>query len=424
MLALLLLLPGMEPTYCRDIAPILQRRCQVCHHQGTAAPFALMTYEDAIKHLDSLKEAVADRRMPPWFADPHFGRFKNDPTLTADELRVIAAWEGAEGDKKDLPRPLVFADGFAIGEPDIVLEQPSAQVLPPKGKVDFYRATVDGFAKDVWVEAFDVCPGVPAAVHHLNLFYRLSGEQKVDLIRAHPGRMFRTLEKHELFRIPAGVKLEWEIHYETIGRPVTDRTKIGLRVYRGKEVPRRTWHEAWASNSAFAIPPGANNYEVAADYVFANDAMLLAFSPHMHLRGKDFRYEITLPGRQPETLLFVPRYDWRWQLTYELAAPLLCPKDTRLHCVAHYDNSADNPFNPDPGATVTVAEQADSEMMVALISVIAAPPPSASPVASIARGIMSDIAAIAVRWPASYLVVMLTGLVVAIASLRRLRSGR
>jgi hypothetical protein len=360
------------PTY-RDVAPVLARKCCGCHHPGAAAPMALGSYTEAAAWSETVREAVTGRRMPPWGADPAFGRWANDRSLSAAERELLLAWIAGgcrEGDpiRGESPPP---TGGWRI-KPDVVLTMPRDEVIPAAGSIPYRFVEVpSAFEDDVWVQAAEVRPGNRKAVHHVLVFAPLQGNViAIDngiLASYLPGDDPLVLPPGYAKRIPGGMPLTFQLHYTATGRPETDRTSIGL-VF-AKKPPAREVRTLSVENQAIGIPPGAPNYEIAASREVDEPAELLCLTPHMHLRGKDFSYAVARPGEKAEMLLSVPRYDFNWQIGYRFREPVVLPAGSRIECVAHYDNSAANPNNPDPSARVGRGEMTDEEMMLGLVDI-------------------------------------------------------
>lgn len=373
-----------DVTYSRQISRILQRRCVECHRPGEIGPFSLTTYEEAVGWAPMMEEVIRQQRMPPWHANPDHGQFANEAQLTDEEKRLVYRWVelGApEGDRSELPPPQTFTEGWRIGEPDMVVymsEKPFA--VPAKGEVKYQYFSVDpGFKEDKWVKAAECRPGNRAVVHHIIVTpasadrarSRLQGELDSDWLTATaPGAKPMILPPGMAKRIPAGSKLIFQMHYTPNGTPQEDRSCVGLIFADPAEVKQVVVTQK-AVNPRLQIPPGADNHEVKANYQFSQDAMLLAMFPHMHLRGKAFRYTAVYPdGREPEILLDVPNYDFNWQNAYKLAEPKRMPAGTVIQCVAHYDNSAGNLANPDPSVTVRWGDQTWEEMMIGYFDIV------------------------------------------------------
>ncbi|HTU93523.1 MAG TPA: redoxin domain-containing protein [Gemmataceae bacterium] len=361
-------------TYSKHIAPILQKHCVSCHHAGSLAPFALTSYGDAAGWAETIQEVIDDQRMPPWHANPKYGRFANDNRLAEEEKRLISQWvkNGApEGDPKDLPPATPLLDDWRI-KPDVILTMPKPYTVPAEGTVQYQYFTVDpGFKEDKWVRASEARPGNRAVVHHLVVVVQPPGAKPIGpqnfpidfLAGGAPGSPPLTLPDGEAKLIPAGSKLVFQVHYTPNGTAQTDQSRIGLTFADPKTVRKAIRSEA-AINFRFRIPPGAANHRVEADYRFGQDALLYAMFPHMHLRGKSFRFEAIYPDKTREILLDVPRYSFDWQNEYILAEPKRMPEGTILHCTGIFDNSAGNLSNPDPKAAVTFGEQTWEEMLV------------------------------------------------------------
>jgi len=387
-------------TFSKDVAPVLQKNCQTCHRPGEAAPFSLLTYEQARPWAKAMKEAVRLKKMPPWFADPHYGKFSNDRSITPKDADVLAAWADAgapEGDPKDLPPALHFVDGWSIPKPDVVYELPRAYPIPATGTIEYQKVIVpSGFTEDKWVQFAEARPDDRAHVHHMILFIRepeshwLRGvakpgeffvapkvkDETVDtsalpsdfLVGYAPGQPAEMLPDGQAKLIKAGSDLVLEIHYTTNGKASSDRSKFGL-VF-AKQPPKERVLTLSATNGTFRIPPGDPNYKVDATFEVGTTVKLASLHPHMHGRGKDFEYRVVYPTGETETLLRVPRYDWHWQLWYNLAQPVLLPKGTRIECTAHFDNSPNNPDNADPTKEVTWGDQSWDEMMVGFFNLV------------------------------------------------------
>jgi len=389
--------PGV--TFTRDVAPVLQKNCQGCHRPGEAAPFSLLTYEQARPWAKAMKEAVRLRKMPPWFADPHYGRFSNDRSLAQKDADTLAAWADAgapQGDSKDLPAPLDFVEGWSIPKPDVVFELPRAYDIPATGTIEYQKVIVpSGFTEDKWVQFAEARPEDRAHVHHMILFIRepeshwLRGikpgvffvapkvkDDTVDtsalpsdfLVGYAPGQPPEILPPGQAKLIKAGSDLVLEVHYTTNGKAGTDRSKFGL-VF-AKEPPKERVLTLSATNGTFRIPPGEGNYKVDSTFEMGAAVKLASVHPHMHGRGKDFEYRIVYPTGETETVLRVPRYNWHWQLWYNLAEPIALPKGTKIECTAHFDNSANNPDNADPTKEVTWGDQSWDEMMVGFFNLV------------------------------------------------------
>jgi hypothetical protein len=393
-------LSASETTFARDVAPVLEKNCQGCHRPGEAAPFPLLTYEQARPWAKAMKEAVLLKKMPPWFADPHYGRFANDRSLSQKEIDILVAWADAgapQGEPRDMPSRVNFVDGWSIPKPDVVFEFAQAFQIPASGTIEYQKMIVPtGFTEDRWVQFAEARPDDRARVHHMIAFIREPGSQwlkdakpgvffvapkpKDDaiadtsslpsdfLVGYAPGQPAEMLEPGQAKLIKAGSDLVLEIHYTTNGTASTDRSKFGL-VF-AKEPPKERVLTLSATNGKFRIPPGDPNYRVDSEFELGTTVKLSGLHPHMHGRGKDFEYRIVYPTGETETLLRVPRYDWHWQLWYNLAKPVILPKGTKIECTAHFDNSPNNPDNADPTKAVSWGDQSWDEMMVGFFNLV------------------------------------------------------
>jgi hypothetical protein len=388
-----------SPAFYRDVLPILQNKCQSCHRPGEAAPMPLVTYEQTRPWATQIADAVAMKMMPPWFADPRFGHFANDPSLTEEQLLTIAAWVKAgapPGSSHDAPAPRKWSTGWSIPQPDLVVKMPRPVQIPAQGEVEYtYEIVPTHFAEDKWVQMVEVRPSSPAHVHHAVVYIRppespwlrhavlgepfttsmlsdpeerrQAHETTSDLLLVYapgssPDRWGDGMAKF----VPAGSDLVFQMHYTTNGQPADDETSVGL-VF-AKSVPKQRVITLQLNNHALLIPPEADDFRVEVQGTLPNDATLLSLFPHMHLRGKRFEYDIVHDDGSVETLLRV-NYHFHWQLSYKLAEPRELKAGTKLRAVAWYDNSRNNPHNPDPEKAVTWGDQTSQEMMVGFFDV-------------------------------------------------------
>jgi hypothetical protein len=393
-------------TFNKDVLPILQQKCQVCHRPGEIGPMPFQTFQGTRPWARAIKAAVVARTMPPWFADPRYGHFANDKRLTDDEIATITSWVdgGApEGDEKDKPAPVVFRDNWNI-RPDLVFQLPKPLKIPATGTVEYtYVAISSPFKEDTWVAAGEIRPGNRARVHHVIAMVRPKGSKwmmqaqlgaepwapgptrHVDMLRASggdpsvlaseffvgyvPGMEAQRFDIGRSARlIPAGADLVLEVHYTTNGVEGEDQTKVGLELAPGP--PERLFMSVAAAQPNLYIAPGDANAGATAILKFGQPVDLVYMQPHMHLRGKDAMIEVKYPDGKQETLLSVPRYDFNWQIVYYQKTPLRLPKGTELHLTGHWDNSPANKWNPDPTAAVRWGDQSWQEMLSAPMGVI------------------------------------------------------
>ncbi len=370
--------PQGEITYAGHVAAILNRRCVECHRDGEIAPFPLMTYDNVLGWEATIAEVIQEGRMPPWTANPEFGHFRNDARLTDAERETVLTWirnGSPQGDPALTPPAPQFVSGWRIPEPDVVIPmRDEAYDVPATGVVDYQYFPVDpGFTEDKYIVAAQARPGNPEVVHHIIAYLQPPGEEKKGLghllIGYAPGSVPLTLPEGVAIRVPAGSKLLFELHYTPNGYAQSDRSEIALKFVDQSEVQRLAGGSELIEHR-LNIPPHTADHVVTAEKKVPRDALLISMTPHMHLRGKSFRYEAFFPDGRHEVLLDVPRYDFNWQLRYELAEPMLLPKGTKLKATAVYDNSADNPNNPDPEKTVHWGQQSWDEMMIGFMTYV------------------------------------------------------
>ncbi|MFN3150054.1 redoxin domain-containing protein [Bremerella sp.] len=373
-----------EVTYSNQIARIFQKRCVECHRESQIAPFALTDYDEVVGWAEMIAEVVEDQRMPPWHADPKYGHFSNDRHLTKEEKETILKWVEAgapEGDAKQLPEPVKYVEGWTLPEkPELILNITEAPYqVPAEGEVKYkYFVTDPGFTEDKWIKGAELKAGNLQVVHHILCFAlppgadgrELGGGARGFLVGYVPGKIARNYPEGMAKRIPAGSRLVFQMHYTPIGSPQEDQSQIGFTFMDPKDVKYEVKTTS-AVNHRLAIPPGNNNFKVEAksDVSPNDDTMLLSFMPHMHLRGKAFRYVGVSPDGQEEILIDIPAYDFNWQTAYELAEPKKMPKGSYVRAIAHYDNSEENLFNPDPTKTVRWGDQTWDEMMIGYFDV-------------------------------------------------------
>ncbi len=365
-----------DVTYSKHIAAILNQNCVYCHRNGQIAPFPLTSYEETVGWAEMIGEVVQEQRMPPWHADPKIGHFSNDARLSDRDKALIAKWveNGApEGIPKETPPVQQFAEGWQIPKPDaVVYMTDEPYTVPATGTVEYQRFVIDpGWTEDKWIKAMECRPGNAAVVHHIIIYLvppgvtptGQAGRLRSNWLGAFaPGLRPQVLDDEMGRYVQKGSKLLFEVHYTPNGTESQDRSYVGFVFGDAQKVKKEVAVQN-AGNFTFKIPPNDPNFEVQSDFVFRQNSVLLSVSPHMHVRGKDFRYELIYPDGKQEPVLWVPRYDFGWQTTYQLTEPKILPKGTKLHCVAHFDNSPDNYANPDPSKEVSWGEQTWEEMM-------------------------------------------------------------
>ena len=385
-------------TFNKDVLPILQKNCQGCHRPGELAPMSFLSYSETRPWAKAMKQAVVTKKMPPWFAEK--GHFANDRTLTDDEISTLARWadNGApEGDAKDRPAPLAFHDGWNI-QPDLIVEMPKEFLVAASGTINYQNFLVKvNFPEDRWVVAAEMRPGNPKVVHHGRVIVRpptstwmakaVPGEPYeegsdgmggakagTDLLgKYNPGLGAQSFEVDGSAKfIPKGSDLVFNLHYTAVGTPQTDRSKVGL-VFAKHPPTLRYWMSP-GTPAAFnlVIPAGDSNAEVVSEVTIGVDgARLVYIQPHLHLRGKDYEIRLTYPTGESETI-FKGVWDFNWQVGYQLAKPVPVPKGTKILAIAHYDNSINNKFNPDPTKTVWWGDQNWDEMQSGFLGLVVA----------------------------------------------------
>lgn len=408
-----------DVTFTHDVAPILYQHCVSCHHPNDIAPMSLLTYKDARPWAAAIKQAVVTGKMPPWKADPAYGKWSNDARLSDAGKNTLVTWINGpklEGDPKDMPAVPAFPDGWKIGKPDAVVAIPEHK-LDATGPDEYSYITVPtNFTEDKWVRAAELRPGNRRIVHHAHVFVvdpdaqtkktatpdpaqeytkwlqihqgsltfirpdapvindgclqddngAFPGSHQSDLgnliASFLPGREADVYPEGTARLVKAGSKINFQIHYSrATGKPETDITSVGLIF--AKEPPRQVARRIDLSNHLFRIPAGSPDQEVTECHTFTKDMYITSLTPHMHLRGKSMRMEVTYPDGRSETLLNVPQYDFNWQITYRAATPIFIPKGTRFKIDARFDNSPNKRGNPDPAKVIRWGSASEVEMM-------------------------------------------------------------
>ena len=348
----------------------------------------LGTYNQVRPWAKSVREQVARRKMPPWFADPHYGKFANDPTLSLTDIDTIAKWVdggAVPGKPQDSPQPRVWLENWAIGQPDAIFQMPKPFQVPANEDIDYqYMIVPTGFKEDRWVTKVQLRPGNRSVVHHAVVYVRepgstwlkgmpvgppftLPGGTTSDILFTYtPGNSRDEWPDGMAKLIPAGSDLVFQMHYTSAKKPTFDQSRIGIIF--AKTTPAQRVLTLQLNDFRLFIPPGRPDYQVTVSGTLPDQARLLSLYPHMHLRGKQFEYAIYKAG-QRQTLLKVHNYDFYWQLTYRLADPPMLPAGTRMECIAVFDNSRNNPRNPDPEAFVRYGQKSTDEMMIGFFDV-------------------------------------------------------
>jgi mono/diheme cytochrome c family protein len=409
--------PSASPVFYKDVLPIFQQRCQVCHRPGEIGTMPLVDYAGSRPWAKAIKAAVTTRKMPPWFADPQVGHFRGERKLSDAEIRTIVAWVDAgapEGSLKDKPAPLPWPEGWNI-RADEVFQMPNPYMVPAKNATSYvYVVIPTGFTRDTWVTAAEIRPGARSVVHHALAVVRPPGSKWMkeakpfepylpppeehdgsaeavpdasdpltdpasfayELLTAYaPGAGVQRFDgDHSAKLIPAGSDIVLQLHYTANGKTeVPDQTRLGIEVTA--EAPQKRFMSAVLNAWKWEIPPGDPNYEGRGRLTFGEPVELVFLEPHMHYRGKDMTIRLVYPPDKDgpgktETLLSVSRYDFNWQTIYYLQDPLMLPAGTKVEVTAHWDNSKNNPANPDPTKTVRWGNQSWDEMLSLPMGVI------------------------------------------------------
>ena len=369
-------------TFTKDIAPILQKRCEECHRDGGVAPMALVTYEQTRPWARSIKEKSVSREMPPFHAAGAVGRYKDDPRLTDAEIATITRWvdSGASrGNKKDMPAARVWKTEWKNGQPDLLLKVQKPYTVKESAKDQYVFFVFDYvFPEETFIRSVDTRPGNQKAVHHANTHvvppmvkipaegfvagdFDPTARGTVMMAGWAPGVDAVMLPEGTAVRIPKGMRLGIQVHYAPTEKEVIDETSIGL--YFSDGLVKKNIRVLFGDRKDVEIPPGEANYSLTAKKTFDTDALIRFFHVHMHLRGKSYRMRFTYPDGKVEDVLEVPRYDFNWQRVYMLTESMRVPKGTSVEFIGTYDNSGKNKFNPDPTQTVRWGEKTTDEMM-------------------------------------------------------------
>ena len=439
-------------TFNKDVLPILQNNCQGCHRAGGIAPMSFATYQSTRPWAKAIKTAVLNKQMPPWFADPDVGHFRNAPKLTAADISTLTRWADGGAGEGDSPAESSAApreDGWRI-QPDVVVSMTEPYYVPAKGVGEVRQFVIPNpFKEDTWVSSIEIRPGNPSVVHHVLLQVpdannaqgfgkiaincsdcttQVKGQVQQEMVAlraqaaqqqltvAKDGATFKTVFAAGVngqggsysdllvkmqermtgqgafttmeavyapgtqpldFRftdsaklVPGGRPIRIEVHYTPNGKETTDQTRIGFTLAKG---PAQRRFVIMAPEHLVdirkPIPANEANWETKGELTFNQDAELVWFMPHMHLRGKDMSFRLVYPDAREETV-FSGKFNFNWQLGYELQDAIKVPKGTRMIVTAHHDNSANNAMNPTPGEPVTWGEMTSQEMMLPWFGVV------------------------------------------------------
>lgn len=368
-------------SYSEEIAPMLADNCVACHREGGIGPWAMTDYNMVRGFSLMIREVVRTQRMPPWHADPAVGHFSNDRSLSAEQTQKLVHWIEAGAPRGAGPDPLAEMDHNwgtwavhepELGEPDYIIDIPAAEI-PATGVVDYmYHFVENNIEEDVWVKAAEILPGDRAVLHHVITSYgqmetegprkgRLKREGQGGLRGYVPGMVSQHFPEDTGVFLPADATIEFQMHYTTNGKATVDESKLGIWVYDAP--PEHQVFSLILANGRIKIPPHAKNHKETAERVMPKPAIIYNMLPHAHFRGKASQFSVVYPDGTEEVLLHVPNYDFNWQTTYELAEPKYIPAGTKIVHTTWWDNSAQNPANPDPTIEVTWGEQSWEEML-------------------------------------------------------------
>ena len=365
-------------SYATNVAPILLNKCVRCHIEGQIGPFAMSSYKKVKRWSAMIEEVIMDHRMPPWHADPHFGKFANDRSLNAAETHTLLNWIGQGCPRGEGEDPLLAempkVSEWTLGKPDYVVPIPKEQNIPATGTLKYiYQDSDFAMPEDGWVRAAVCRPGNPKVVHHIIVRviypkgYKDAPPEAYLFTTWVPGLGATEFPPDTGVFLPKGSRFNFELHYTTMGEATTDQSEIGL--YLSKEPAQRRLEVRASEVRDFEIQPGEKNAEHFCMYCFKKDAVIYELSPHMHFRGSWFKFQLLLPDGKRETLLSVPHYDFNWQTAYRLGQPRHVPAGTWMLCTGAHDNSPSNPFNPDGSKTVGWGLQSWNEMFMGFMTV-------------------------------------------------------
>jgi hypothetical protein len=390
-----LLAPPQEVTFSETIAPIVYQNCVTCHRPGEAAPFSLISYEDVKKRGALIAVVTKSRYMPPWHAAHGYGEFRNERGLSEAEIAAIADWVKSgmpEGDPARMPKLPVFTDGWQLGKPDLILEMPVAYELPASGP-DIFRNFVvpTNLTEEKWVRAIEFRPSTRKAVHHVLFGYDSGGAvRKLDGADGHPGfsssmggSFTNTANSGSLggwavgntpqflpdgvaLQLPKGADIVLQTHFHLTGKPESERSAVGI--YFADKAPDRNpfgveLPSLFGFGAGISIPAGKRDYSIEDSLILPVDTKAYGVFAHAHYVAKEMKATATLPDGAIQPLVWIQDWDFNWQDIYSFKTPLTLPKGTRVDVRVTYDNSEDNPRNPNsPPQPVLWGEQTFDEM--------------------------------------------------------------
>lgn len=356
--------PPPPPVWHGTVDRIVQERCQDCHRPKGAGPFSLLDVDGAAGRERMIHRVVADRVMPPWLASPDSGPFLHDLRLSPEQRTTLLQWLQAgcpEGDPKNATPPRTFKEGWLI-QPDFIVESSKPFHVPASGVIDYTKSESDFVMPErAWVRGIQIQPSCPEVVHHLAVFVSDPDRDFSTLLDGYlPGKPPTIYQDGVAKLVKKGARFHFSTHYTTNGKACDNTLRVGLML--AKEPPKFRIAGFYVRNTDFTIPPGVRDYPIVAEEELPRDAFMLRFIPHMHLRGKSIKIELIKPDGTTLVPLTIARWNQDWQFGYEFASPPPVPKGTVIRVTSVFDNSKENPFNPDPNALVRQGPQIWDEM--------------------------------------------------------------
>jgi hypothetical protein len=366
-------------SYSKTIAPLLEQKCVSCHREGGGAPFAMSSYQIVRGFSPMMREVIRVKRMPPWHADPHYGTFQGDRSLTVAQAQTLVHWVEAGAPRGSGPDPLLQVNPdlaqWKHGPPDLILDVPEFDI-PASGTIDYqYPRLKNPLGHDAWIAAIELHPGNKQTVHHILTFLddravnrspAGSRQGNIQVGGYAPGMSPVVFQPGTGMYLPKDADFVFQMHYTANGQAMTDHSQVGL--YFLKEPPKYAIHTGMVAKYRFTIAPGEPSHTEVSEKVWDRDAIVYAIMPHAHVRGKAAKMTAYFPDGREQVLLNVPRYDFSWQTDYVFTQPLIVPKGTKFVFEMTWDNSAQNPGNPDPTKAVHWGDQTWDEMGIGFVN--------------------------------------------------------
>ena len=358
-------------SYSKEIAPLLKDKCVACHQVGGVGPWAMTSYDMVKGFAPMIREVVRTMRMPPWHADPHYGTFEGARALTTEQRKVLVHWIEAGAPRGAGEDPLLAVGAqtaeWKLGKPDLVVEIPPYDI-PATGVIEYqYPRVKNPLGRDVWITAIEIHPGAPQAVHHIiandPAVAGATGERGGGNLGGFaPGMSPIVYPQDTGVLFPRDADFVFQMHYTPNGKAVTDKSKVGFHFRETSNPPKYALRLTALVDFRFTIPPGAKEHATTVSRQITRDMLVYNIMPHSHLRGKAGRMTAVYPDGREEILLNVPKYDFKWQTVYSYVEPKRIPAGSTLIWTFAWDNSPQNPANPDPTASVRWGDQTFEEM--------------------------------------------------------------